>query len=759
MLMRRYLQFTIGETYSALINGLSWLIFMATAFPENRYNVSQLFSQPSVTADKQDGTFDSEKTDTAAYPTHPAQTISQYLADQGVDELNKFYCVLLNKFKTWLDENAQSLTGAERLFDTFFDKLTADEAEDDLRQIAFGRGRLELEAILKLLSDNRIPITVRISECVSVASALTGCPEQLCAKLETSRTNLKTAGDRILSVIQDARLEKAREIALEMLKDIGHEHSCAVDHAVNDLINFAAEKLPHFDLPAIKPEEDYPYGEALQKDITEDFKAIFKDKLEFHLAADSVFPHLVRRGLNLFKKALSDSNIHLEHDYDQEFLTDEIIERIKENTKPVQPLIQGFGIYFGNIIKKTPGSQGTLYSISQKNLRAFVAEIMLKNMKSVRISPESVEKQWVLCRLETLGFIYKSYAADSAETLLLRHGLHFCLDGDVILPFTTKALELRHLQGFTRPLCIPRQFYNLYREAIANTTEISELRNFCLTRFASLNTEMRECVTPALVEQIREQIKIKLSAETKPSLTPDPIPLDSAFSPALTVVWIEYNYFICDSTQVLNKFRDMKHLKHASPDFLKAAFSVKQLEKLALSAVDHDHDDALKALLATGQVSDIMTSRYCYTQGLFPSLLKLNLLQLCVYDKKDRCLKALLTPFKDKLEQSCYSGWTCAALHLAVIKKNYSAIGLLVYAGADINAQSKKGYTPLHWAITESDRKAVVKLVNAALENKQPINLLIKDNQGKTVTELDQTSPRLALNLGEYNKPGAELYK
>ena len=76
-----------------------------------------------------------------------------------------------------------------------------------------------------------------------------------------------------------------------------------------------------------------------------------------------------------------------------------------------------------------------------------------------------------------------------------------------------------------------------------------------------------------------------------------------------------------------------------------------------------------------------------------------------------------------------------APIHIAVIKKNPQFLRMLIDYGADTNLQDNDGWTPLHWAVSESIGLDIVEML---LKAKADPNL--PDYEGNTPYQLAEAS-------------------
>ncbi len=691
--------------------------------------------------------------DLPLYPTYNCESMSHYINEQGSYKLRLYYHKLIVEFVNWIKANYARPKNTAALFYRFERSLFSERDDNNpLYPIVFGRGRVDLEIILRLLADEKIPLDVRVSACENVAQGINKCSQGVFAELQFSSMNLRYAKLGILGIVQNIRVEQARSLALRSLEQADYRGGVFEEHAVNALTNHAAKKFK-CGLPLIEDQYCQNY-EITRNVMTSKVIKQYETLLSIYLSPAAIFQCLVSKSLDAFVQAFHNCNTYPGRSYSLEQLpTGEIFEQIKVTTKYVQPLINGFELDFSLIIEQVPDSDPALYRISLTQLRPVIVKLILNNLyvlhnEEGRALHNVDEKSWDINQS-----IPPRENCVIKDRLLLDRGMRFCIERDGKKhPVKLTDLSKLDLGDFS-----DEELYSLTAEAQINTTELKELTFFYRKQFLSLPKERQKLIKPILLEYMGnpentatfQRISVRIKSDQPPE-TEEWAYLKFAeknkvLPAAISVAMIEYDYFkhpfLSDSDSKL--FNSLDYLEQASERFLKKVFTRQRLEELVISAVDRDHAGALTALSAATDIKTIYQTRRCDTQGLFRTSLNLNLVQLCVFEGKHHCLKAVLTTFENNLEDTCCHLWPCTALHLAVIKKNHRAIESLVNAGADINAQSKKGYTPLHWAVAYRDPKSLTSLIETAESTHKELNPKIRDNKGNTAEDLAKSSPEL----------------
>ncbi len=675
------------------------------------------------------------------FPQYDGQTIGDFILENDRAVLKDSYSELIETFKTWITINFDNPESLIKNIDLYFGKVYGEGANtsDYFLSYAHGGIRKNLMVILQLLNNSKISLDIRKKACDDIAFRMAECTQGIHAELQICRINLETALLGKPGLIQRLRFERAQQTAKEFIKP----KNCKIeweDHVINALTNYVADD---FGLPKIEDKEtsDNEVAYVINNSDLNNFKALLK----YHLSPAEILHCLTDYCVQAYQQALACCRMYPGESYSlRQLATGAVNAQIKMTTKHIEPLLKGFDFSFNDVIFEKDNSD--LYTVSLSRLRNKLSLHLSTNLNDQSTVTTHQEPSWKISRQfsNNRTFYKKLYFFN--DTLFYIKGYD-----DTQAAVTVADLVFLNLSDIDNEL-----LFSLFHQAIVNTVDFKTLCDFYFNELRKPKFDkIKSMLMPLIFQKLADSEFLTSTTDTirsNRSLTAPHLEFPLLFLPEVvrplkvTVALMERNYQLCPTPKVRNEFCDCKFIQYASATFLCKIFSESELIKLAKEAVKQDHSEALMVLLKTQKISNMQETKYTLIHSS-PTKLTFNLLHFCIVNNANNCLRVMIPEFSNELEETCHLDWTYTPLHLAIIFNKPIAVGMLLDAGAKINAKSRYGYTPMHWAIYYNHEEIVRQLMN----NVRKPNLTITDEKHQTARQLSKTNLKIQQIINEHD--------
>ena len=695
------------------------------------------------------------------YPHYSGQTIESYKHVEGWDSLDDAYKKLITDFQTWVQQNYEignidnpqksSAAVITEQFERFYKKIFGDDDyalnADEFLEVVFGDVITDLCVIYPLLCDEQIPLSIRMETCEDVAYSLNRCIQGLLAGIQSNRLKIEAARLGCSGIIQNLRIEKAKQIALELVrKKIPEEKVTWEQHIVNYLVNYAAAECG-LGLPHIK--DKYSNDKEVTNIVTRQVTKQYLTALSLHLSPSGIFQQLVSHCLDAYRQALISSNVYPGQIYAESKLpSGQIYEQLSVTTSNIKMLIDGFSLDFKWLLKeikeepvktieKLVEGEETYYRITLIPLRFHLCQHLHAQLVTQEEGFQSTSLQWLLER----KFISQATVSEK-KTLNLYENMVFKIEEYR----NSRAVNLSDLVRIRLTDFKSQQLFHLFNEAILNTTDLSAIYYFYRKQLNLPEiAEHRQALYSLLIEQINSpeiiaitrskihqlihqihQIHQRMDSNEYAMLFE--LRESKALPFSLVVALTEYEHSTSHDPRFTKKLTQPAWLPYVSSDFFKN-MGKNALKAMVTSIFQKDLPDTLALLLpyCEGSMGVVAISR--------KAKCRVNLLQFCIINHTtNKCFKLILQTFQDqeRLNEFCALEGSPTTLALAILVNNEFAIEQLIEAGADINKQSPNGYSALHWA-AKTKNEAIVKQLFTCCDKYQKTIDEIKDQD-----EMDQ---------------------
>ncbi|MBE8168173.1 MAG: hypothetical protein HAW66_07385 [Shewanella sp.] len=663
------------------------------------------------------------------FPMREGQNISQFLAEVDWDKLKNTYSDLLDSYVSWINENWASTDESTINFTNFKAKIL-DAPKINSKKFnadVFGKIHAELTHVRQLLDDESIPLDTRKSICNDIAFRMAKCTEGFKTDLQVSLMLLLAAKEGCQGDIQRKRLEAAKQIARQTIEHRAYNSAWEI-HAVNYLVSSVAIQygLPSFQI------DDYIQNQTVRSIASRTVVNVFRETLELRLSPCGIYRAIVDNCLEHYQNAILASGISIGQCFTiQQLPTGQITDQITVCTASIGEYIKDFSFQFPLILEEvshdaevSPETE-QLYRITLQKLKFELMNHIINNLVT-RIDSYSP------C-LETWDLSHRVLSNNTVDhcRLCFEDELYFYIEDEG----SKRAVTLQDLSTFEFHDFSLSSKYALMSEAIINCYDCQVLNDYYINTINKLkNSTLKAELTDVLVAHLQDP-EASIAVDkwiTQLAKSADSFDIKTTPLVDLTIFdekpLVQFLSTLSAYTQSKDDKLGWSLIKNfheqLSCSLLKSLFTLSSLKSYILSACAADNDKALKLLMTVASVNGSY-SKTLITTHFLPMNVFYRAIHLCIIHKATGCLGMLLTQHKDQINLIAGIDTGLTPLHLAIIFNNDIGVQQLLSADADINAQSKNGYTAMHWAIYYR-RTDLVK----CLLNNSP-NLYLQDAKGQ----------------------------